>query len=312
MTAAIAGALPEMTMRVLFPSQPFESKTVDAAFEAERKAAQEAGLESHLVHAEALDEGLYEKAVRRLPEVDGDQIALYRGWMMTSPAYARLYDALAARHFTLINDPDQYRHVHHLPESYPVIRDHTPKTVWTTNGPSFELNSLMELLAPFGDAPVIVKDYVKSQKHRWEEACFIPSARDPEAVRRVVTRFIELQDDSFVGGLVFREFVELESLATHSKSGMPLAQEFRTFFLDGLPLMTVEYWEEGEYQGEIPPVDLFVDVAARVASRFFSMDVARRTNGSWMIMELGDGQVAGLPERLEPCRFYQTLAERVR
>jgi hypothetical protein len=295
-------------MRLLFPSQPFESKSVDAAFEAEGKAAQEVGLETHLINAEALDEAAYEKAVRRLPQVDVDQTAVYRGWMMTAPAYASLYDVLARKRFRLINDPDQYRHAHHLPESYSAIRDHTPRTVWTTSGASFDLKTVMELLAPFGDAPLIVKDYVKSQKHRWEEACFIPSARDPEAVRRVVTRFIELQDDSLVGGLVFRELVELEPLTTHSKSGMPLTKEFRIFFLDGQPLLTVEYWEEGEYHGELPPRDLFVDVAAQVKSRFFTMDVARRTNGGWIIMELGDGQVAGLPERLDPSRFYQALA----
>ena len=170
--------------------------------------------------------------------------------------------------------------------------------------------TLMEQLAPLGDVPLIVKDYVKSQKHRWEDACFIRSARDEDAVRRVATKFVELQDESLTGGLVFREFVELEPLTTHSKSGMPLTREFRIFFLDGRPLVTVEYWEEGEYRGELPPTDLFVDVAKRVQSRFFTMDVARRTDGRFIIMELGDAQVAGLPERLDPKRFYRALVER--
>ena len=153
---------------------------------------------------------------------------------------------------------------------------------------------------------------MKSQKHAWSEACFIASAADGEAVRRVVTRFVELQGAGLVGGLVFREFVELKPLTTHSKSGMPLTKEFRVFFLDGRPLLTAAYWEEGEYRDELPPSDLFLDVAARVESRFFTMDVARRTDGQWIIMELGDGQVSGLPERLEASRFYQALAERLR
>jgi len=170
----------------------------------------------------------------------------------------------------------------------------------------------MEMLTPFGDAPLVVKDYVKSQKHRWNEACFIPSARDSEAVRRVASRFIELQDASLTGGLVFREFVELEPLTTHSKSGMPLTKEFRTFFLDNRPLVSIEYWEEGEYDNERPPSELFLDVAARVKSRFFTMDVARSNDRRWIIMELGDGQVAGLPDRLDPNRFYGALAARFR
>ena len=32
-------------------------------------------------------------------------------------------------------------------------------------------------------------------------------------------------------------------------------------------------------------------------SRFFTMDVALRTNGECIIVELGDGQVSGLPDQ---------------
>ena len=59
-------------MRVLFPSQPFEPKSVDSAFSGERQAAQQAGLETHLINAETLDEGAFDKAVRRIPDVDED------------------------------------------------------------------------------------------------------------------------------------------------------------------------------------------------------------------------------------------------
>jgi hypothetical protein len=166
----------------------------------------------------------------------------------------------------------------------------------------------MTLLAPFGDAPIVVKDYVKSQKHYWNEACFIPSASDAASVERVVSRFIELQDGNLTGGLVFREFVALDALTTHSKSGMPLTKEFRRFVLDGRPLITAAYWEEGDYGDAAPPDELFVDIASRVNSRFLTMDVARCTNGKWTIMELGDAQVSGIPDRVLPIDFYTRLA----
>jgi hypothetical protein len=285
-------------MIALFPSQPFDAKSVDSSFEAELLAAQAAGFATGLIDGETLE-------VRRLPA--DPQTTLYRGWMLTAATYAALHDALCRRGYPLINDPEQYRHTHHLPESYPIIQHHTPKTVWTSSGSAFDQAAIMRLLAPFGDTPLIVKDWVKSQKHAWDEACFIPSAQDADAVRRVVTRFIELQGESLTGGLVFREFVALEPLATHSKSGMPLTTEFRVFFLDGKPLVTAEYWEEGDYR-DPPPSGLFLDVAAQVRSRFFTMDIARRTDGEWIIMELGDGQVAGLPDRLPSSRFYDAIA----
>ena len=33
-----------------------------------------------------------------------------------------------------------------------------------------------------------------------------------------------------------------------------------------------------------------------------------RKDSSWMVVELGDGQVAGLPERAEMGAFYEALA----
>jgi hypothetical protein len=112
----------------------------------------------------------------------------------------------------------------------------------------------------------------------------------------------------FVGGLVFRELVELEALTAHSKSGMPLTKEFRTFFFEGAPLLTERYWEEGDYGDDAPPPDFFAGIARNVRSHFFTMDVARTRSGGFTIMELGDGQVSGLPDRLSPARFYEALA----
>jgi ATP-grasp domain, R2K clade family 3 len=40
------------------------------------------------------------------------------------------------------------------------------------------------------------------------------------------------------------------------------------------------------------------------------MDLARRGDGEWMIVELGDGQVSGLPREADADRFYSALNER--
>ena len=183
------------------------------------------------------------RAVRRVPERPEPVLAAYRGWMVTPSQYRVLYEALAARGIRLINDPEQYRHAHHLPENYPIIEGHTPRSVWLAG--DLGIGRIMEALAPFGDAPVIVKDFVKSRKHEWLEACFIPSAADRGAVERVVGRFLELQGDDLNGGLVFREFVEFEPIGVHPKSGMPLTEEYRVFWLDGVPVFWAPYWARG-------------------------------------------------------------------
>ena len=131
-----------------------------------------------------------------------------------------------------------------MPRWYKTLAGHTPRSVWTQAGDT-SLPRLMALIKDFGDHPVIVKDFVKSRKHEWLDACSIPSAADAEAVARVTGKFLELQGDELSGGLVLREFVEFEPLGTHAKSGMPLTREFRLFFLDGQPIQVSKYWDQG-------------------------------------------------------------------
>lgn len=289
---------------ILFPSSLLNDRVVDEAFEAERDAARQAGLVVALLDAMALEEKAFDRAVRRVPAA---RQAIYRGWMLTAETYAQLHVALARRGSEMLTSPEAYRYAHHLPESYPDIREHTPRTVWTST-----TADLATTLKPFENSPVIVKDYVKSQKHYWHEACFIPDASDTEAALRVATRFAGLQAESFTGGFVFREFVELAPLATHEKSGMPLALEFRLFFMDGQLLATAPYWESGDYASIAPPVSRFVEIARKVRSRFFTMDIAkRRDSNDWLILEVGDGQVSGIPERLPVQDFYLALSARL-
>jgi hypothetical protein len=296
-------------MHFIYASDSNEPREPDSEFEAEAAICDSLGCRRSLIDFDALTSGSpIEQVVRRVKKIEGSQPAVYRGWMMTPEQYGALYRALESRGLRLLNAPAQYRHCHYLPENYPVIRDLTPRTAWLPIGKEFAVGAIHDVLRQFGDRPVIVKDYVKSQKHYWSEACFIPSASDREQAERVVGRFLELQDDSLAGGLVFREFVDLDPLATHSRSGMPLTKEFRIFYLDGEPVLVSEYWEEGEYEGMQPALEPFRQIAKQIESRFFAMDVARRKDGGWLIIELGDGQVSQLPDRSRPEQLYRALA----
>ena len=88
-------------------------------------------------------------------------------------------------------------------------------------------------------------------------------------------------------------------------------REFRLFVLDGQVIFSTPYWEEGDYGDDnnaFPAPDLFRQVAQKIQSRFFTMDVAQKRDGAWTIVELGDGQAAGLPARADVEAFYQALA----
>jgi hypothetical protein len=298
-------------LSAVFCAEPFAPRRPDPDYAAEVEAAESAGLQGALISHEVLvEEGRPEAAVRLVTPVDPPRLGIYRGWMMSPPTYATLHTELLARGIHLINDPAAYLHCHYLPEWYDELRDVTPRSVWLDQESGLSMERILPAAASLGPTPFIVKDYVKSRKHEWDEACFIPSALDQAAIERVVGRFMELQGVDLAGGLVLREFVELASIGRHPRSGMPLSLEFRLFILDGTVLATAPYWEVGDYQETAPPLEWCEEIAHRVPSRFFTMDVARRIDGTWIVVELGDGQVAGLPERMDPEQFYRAIAER--
>jgi hypothetical protein len=298
-------------VRIVFCADYWNPLSADSAYEAEVNAVERLHLNYSLLNFEALAEQQNAlRSVRKIEPANNQEITIYRGWMLKPQTYTQLSTALTAKGLQLINTPAAYTHCHYLPESYHLIEGMTPRSVWIRTGPHVSIDEVMKILHPFGDNPVIVKDFVKSRKHEWNEACYIPRASDKQAVERVVTRFLQLQGEDLNEGLVFREFIEFEPLAIHSKSGMPLIKEFRLFVLDGQIIFSTPYWEEGDYghdQQAFPAIDIFRSIAQKIQSRFFTMDVARKSDGTWNIVELGDGQVAGLPARANVLAFYQAL-----
>lgn len=290
---------------VVFCSDPTRRSRPDPDYAAEADAAVAAGFRVERIDHDALLRGDVAGAIEQVAKRASADKALFRGWMMPPSAYARLHAGLQDRGMHLVNDEAAYKHTHWLPESYPILRGRTPETVWIRET-SPAMDAVHSLLAPFGDRPIVLKDFVKSRKHEWQEACFIPRASDKAAVERTVRRFLELQGNELAEGLVFREYVELETIGAHPKSGMPLAREHRYFVLHGMPVLASAYWEHGD-AGAPPPFESFADLAGRVQSSFFTLDVAKRVNGEWIIIELGDGGVAGLPERADPAEFYRAL-----
>lgn len=297
-------------MNIVFCSDPLDPKTADADYELEYRTAAGLGLPVELISLEDLLDGQAARAVRRVRKAATAEPAIYRGWMMKPEHYEQLYTALQQKNIHLINTPEQYVLCHHFPHSYSFIQEHTPESRWLDIAAVHsDINRVHDMLASFGSQPLLLKDYVKSRKHEWEEACYIPDASDRQQAEKVLRTFIERQGDGLNGGIVFREYVELEKLGAHEKSGMPLSKEYRLFFYRHRLIAAQNYWEEAAYDEERPDLSVFVAIAQRIRSSFFTMDIAKTTAGEWLIIEVGDGQVSGLQDLTDVEAFYQSFLD---
>ena len=292
-------------MIIVFPAEEgTKTKIVGTPFEREFLAARKAGT-AGVVYK---DQGEYKFTFKA---GEGD-IAIYRGWMLSAWEYETLFRSLWKHGYRLINSPQEYLYCHELPRWYPDFSEATPASVCV---PATTLESFEHIRAgvekALGPGPYIVKDFVKSEKHYWKEACFIP---DPEHLEEVSRNFIERRG-TLVGGLVYRKFQEFKIIGEHPKSKMPLANEARFFVFKGVPILGFPYWgpAEGGAAIEMPEAPPDLSLTGLVKSDFYTVDIAQlpeELGAGWVIVELGDGQVSGLPDHVEAHVFYERLFER--
>lgn len=293
-------------MNMIFCSEPMNPKAFDSFYLNEVECAREKGIQCYKIDFELLsNDNNVEKSLKSIPYQEKNELAIYRGWMLSVEHYNNLYHALLEKGYQLVNNIEQYRHCHYLPESYSIIQNKTANTIWISNDQDQSIDKIMDRLQVFENKPVVLKDYVKSQKHYWKEACFIPDASDQSSVKKVLSRFLELQGNNLQGGLVFREYLDLKPIGRHSKSAMPLTKEYRIFYYYKKPIILLPYWDEGNYD-ITPDINEFNDIGKKVDSNFFTMDIAQKNDNSWAIVELGDGQVAGLPDNANLQDFYKS------
>ena len=219
---------------------------------------------------------------------------------MSGQEYTDFHARLVALGWKPVTSPDAYSEAHYLPLAYPNLEGETPRTLWIEGRDEDAAWSLYREHFQAGDA--IFKDWVKSAKHRWREACFLPAKTDRERFAEVFANFLEERSVLFEKGVVLREFHPFRVLWTDT-GGMPVHAEMRLFFWDGDVLL----WPEGAFPDTREERLRWCGLARRFASRFLSIDVACDDSGKWSVVETGDGQVSGLLESVAPSTFYAAL-----
>jgi hypothetical protein len=156
----------------------------------------------------------------------------------------------------------------------------------------------------------VVKGETNSRKNNWSHDMF---AKDKATAIDICNR---LGNDSLIGNqkIYFREYIPLVKLMD-GVNGMPVTIEYRFFVAYGTILCGGFYWQN--YINDIPvsvdhnqvPFDFLGQVMKKVGnkSNFYVIDVARTQSGEWIVIELNEGQQAGL-SAISSHDLYRNLA----
>jgi hypothetical protein len=287
-------------MKLLFCQNPEMTKLPDPAFEAEFDAAKESGFSCLLFGLDDFLARRTEQAFARLPAGQGD-ILLYRGWLMTEGEYRRLEYACSERGYRLFTPASGYAEALYLPRHFSKISELAPPTAWI-EGASFD--DAWRCARTLSDGPWIVKDFIKSAKQRWHDACFIPERSERSHFDEILQNFLSYRGDSFVGGLVFKQYIPLYKIGDDA-FGAPQCEEYRLFYWKQKLLVASPY---SRFEGELPGLERYTQIAQKLQSQFITIDVARTQKGDWLLLEIGAGEASALPPLLLPSSFYRALS----
>jgi len=208
------------------------------------------------------------------------------------PYYRELEKDLLAQGSRLVNSLREHNYIASFDYYYDVV-DFTPKS-W------FRLQDV-----PKSGGPYILKGRTNSRKFDWNTMMF---AKDWDACSAVYSR---LMRDPLIGtqGIVIREYADLKKLEI-GLNDLPFSNEWRLFYYGKERLTYGFYWTISEEIGTMTPEGLaFADQCAEIVSQsasFFVLDIAEKTDGSWTLIEVNDGQMSGL-SACPPLELYESL-----
>lgn len=124
----------------------------------------------------------------------------------------------------------------------------------------------------------------------------MPAVEDIDTAVVVARRFLELRSADLVGGLVIRRFEEFAG------------PEVRTWWIKGrCALITPHPDDPGAEVPEDIDMQPFASAVSALGSPFLTVDIARRVDGVWRVIEVGDGQVSDRPSSTPPEDLFALL-----
>ncbi len=242
-------------MRIIYPYNPLNSKEADEPYQEEYKVIKSAGVKCSLFDFDALEYGEFNPN----PNIESDDLVLYRGWMIDPEGYKKLVSFIESKGALPITSYDNYLKCHHLPGWYEECKEFTPETKFFLNDENLENN-----IRSLDWQAYFIKDFVKSNSTEKGSIALSPA----EAVE--IVHLIEKYRGSIEGGIAVRR---VENYIEET--------EIRYFIMNGKV-----------YSPTSKTPEIVEKIASTITAPFFSVDVIQRKDGKYRIVEIGDGQVS--------------------
>lgn len=279
-----------MVNTIVFPSSFFDIHKVDEDLQEEYDAAMETGLFDVIIfgYEKWFDEGKLVLANMPLEEVT----AVYRGWMMKPEQYTQFYYQLRERGICLVTDPETYTTMHVFPNIYKFVAEDTAKM---RVFPLHEEINIAEVKKEF--PRFIVKDYVKSVKGT-EFPRYFDYSIEQDAFNQWMEVFYQYRGNLLTGGICIKEFLDLKQYGDKTN-------EYRVFYMNH-EIATVSRNSGQLLTTATPPKEL-IEKYCNLPSVFYTVDFAELEDGTWRIIEAGDGSVSGLSQGQDYRAFFRAL-----
>ena len=275
---------------ILFPSDFFSINKVDEDLQAEYDAAVSTGLFDIALfnYDKWFSEGRL--IIKGAPEEMRQ--AVYRGWMMKPEQYKLFYEKLLEKKIRLVTDPEQYKLMHIFPNVYQFLKTDTAKMKVYPIDEQLDVEQLRKSFDRF-----MVKDYVKSVKGT-EFPQYFDASIDQESFDRWMEVFYKYRGELLTGGICIKEFLNLKRYNGRTN-------EYRVFYINH-EIATISRNSAQAIYTPLPPKKL-IEKYNNLDSIYYTIDYAELVDGTWKIIEAGDGEVSGLSEYQDYEQYFRIL-----
>lgn len=275
---------------ILFPSSFFSMKKVDEDLENEYEAAKATGLFDIILFG--YDKWINEEVLVLNDTPSTMRKAIMRGWMMKPEQYKKFYHALIEKNIELITSPKEYEQMHIFPNTYALFGNDTAQMNVYSLHKRIDVDELKGQFKRF-----MIKDFVKSVKGT-EFPRYFDASITQDKFDEWMQIFYKYRGELLTGGICVKEFYDLKFYGNRPN-------EYRVFYIGNEVGTISRNSGQGNYTPE-PPKEL-IEKYKNLPSCYYTVDYAELADGSWMVIEAGDGSLSGLSENQNAEQYFKIL-----